>query len=814
MAGVDALAGVVAPAELAALSLPAPPPCSLAAPLVSTTVRGTTVGLERPLALVAVPLALAALLVLVVRGDGTAGVRSRRLLVASRLAIVLLLATAAAGPYTVTAMETPGDPRVTLLTDNSDSMAVTGGSRADLADRIEAQGVPVTEVEVASGAGSPIGDALAANLRENGTVVVASDGRVTRGRSLAEAGELAASLNATVAAVRTDATTAERHVSVNGPPKTSVGVRNAFLVSVDGVNLEGSTATVTVTVDGTQVASEQVTGTGAVEFAHAFESTGEHRIVAEVSGDDRFDANDVARRTVRVVEQPRILYVADRNYPLSDYLSRVYRVDTARAVPDDLSPYYAVVLQNKPADRVGNVTALQEFVIEGNGLLVAGGSRSFERGGYDDSALGSMLPVRTGEESGSSANVVLAIDISGSAREGMRTQKAVALSVLEQLGEANSVGLVAFNENAYAVTSPARLGSNRALLEDRIRRLKSGGGTSIGAGLQGARAMLGGAGTIILITDGRDRTGGARQVAERLGDDVRVITVGTGPSPSGNLLRRIADATGGTYIRADETTRLRLLFGDADRTYGAGRLTVVDRSSFVTSGVTLRSNPGLSNAVTVKPGADYLVATGTGSPAVASWRYGLGRVVTVTAYDSSDTLDGLLSQPDSLLVTKATNYVIGDPERRASGVTEVPDTRVGEPTTVTYRGTSRPTPPGVEFRQAGTATYRAAVTPEREGFESILDADYAVDAHREYTAFGIDPTLRQVVEETGGQFFPTSDAAGIASFARDRARQVREVRQSWTWLALLAALVLFAIEVLVRRVQVYRGRAENESGLS
>jgi hypothetical protein len=189
-------------------------------------------------------------------------------------------------------------------------------------------------------------------------------------------------------------------------------------------------------------------------------------------------------------------------------------------------------------------------------------------------------------------------------------------------------------------------------------------------------------------------------------------------------------------------------------------------------------------------------------------------VLTITTYDTSDTLGGLLRRPDSLLVTKATNYVIGDPERRASDVTEVSDTRVGESTTVTYRGSNRPSVDGVEFRQAGANTYRATVTPTRTGFASILGAEYAVDAHPEYTAFGIDPELRQVVESTGGRTFAPSEAAAIASFARERARQVREVRRSWTWLALLAALTLFGVEVLVRRVQVYRGRAVNESGLS
>jgi hypothetical protein len=42
---------------------------------------------------------------------------------------------------------------------------------------------------------------------------------------------------------------------------------------------------------------------------------------------------------------------------------------------------------------------------------------------------------------------------------------------------------------------------------------------------------------------------------------------------------------------------------------------------------------------------------------------------------------------------------------------------------------------------------------------------------------------------------------------------VRSVREVWDWLALLAALLVFAGEVIARRIQVYRGRSSLESGL-
>jgi hypothetical protein len=817
----------------------------------STRIRGRTVGLERPLVLVMIPLAAVVLIALVRRrrggdateaasgqstdgdrgtagdrdgGDGTAPRRRRWLLVGSRLLIVTLLVIGAAGPYTVTTEETPGEPTVTMLVDRSDSMAVLADP-GDLAERVEATGVPVTTVPVgdADGTGSPIGEALAANLRANGTVLVVSDGQVTTGQGLAEAGELAGSLGATVSVVELETTATERLASLNGPAKTSQGVQNTFLAGVDGSNLEGTTTRLVVTVDGEEILSREVTGTGRVEFTHAFNETGTHEVTARVEpvggagGDsDQFPDNDVARRSVRVVQQPRILYVSRSDYPLREYLSEVYRVDAVRQVPSNLSdsPYYAVVLQNLRADEVGNVSALQRFVVDGNGLVVAGGSRAFEHGDYRGSTLGSILPVEPGEQAGVSANLVFAIDVSGSSEAGMRVQKAVALSALEQLGPANTVGIVGFNDRAYRVADPVRVGDGRDELASRIRRLTPGGGTSLAVGLRGANDMLGGAGgTIILISDGRDRAGGVVEAASRLPTDVRVISVGTGPSPNAWLLQRVGASTGGTYLRADETSRLQILFGGSGQSYAGDSLAIIDRGSFITTGVTLRSNPPLTNDVAVKQGASYLVAAGDGRPAVASWRYGLGRVVTFTAYDQRDTLDGLLDRPDSLLVTKATNWAIGDPERRTAGVADVPDTRVDEPTTVTYRGPQRPTPPNVEFARAGDGVYRATVTPTQTGFQSILGATYAVDAHREYAAVGQSAELTRLATETGGRTFAPGDAEAIAQQARQQARRVRAVETSWSWLPIVAALLVFTLEVCVRRVQVYRGRATNESGL-
>lgn len=772
---------------------------------------GGDLALDRPLVLVGIPLAALVLWYLLlgrkrVEGPTTATQRTRRLLFVSRLFVVACLLVAAAGPSVVAVTETPGDPRVVLLVDESESMALTSVDTDRLVRDIEAGGVPVSTIVVGRGTDSRVGEAIVAAARPDSSLVLVSDGRVTSGRSLDAAAEVARGANATINVVAVEPSGVERAVSLAGPQKTSVGVQNAFLVRVTGVG-DGESRTLTVTVDGQPVVTRQVSGTDErFEFTHQFDATGDYRVVATLDGADVFAANDVVRLSVRVVERPSILYVSRGDYPLRGLLSDLYDVSESDAVPGNLDPYTAVVIQDVAAGDLGDVDALQRFVIDGNGLVVVGGDNAFENGDYERSTLSAMLPVQSGDAGGGdAATIVLLIDVSGSASAGMRIQKALALDVLDQLGDDQRVGVVAFNDAAYRVSDPVPLATSRPVIEDTIRRLQAGGGTNIGGGLVGAAQMLGDeGGSVILISDGIGDAPSTLGAADRLAArETRVITVGVGDEIDESLLRLVAETTSGTYVRADQTNRLRLLFEDDSRPFTASTLTVVDDTHFITAGVTLQSNPSESHDVDVRPGADYLVAAGDGDPAIAAWRYGLGRVVTVTAYGSDGTLDGLLARPDSLVVTKSVNWAIGDPERKETAVVDVPDTRVGESVTATYTGTERPAVDGIQFVRVGADQYEATLSPTETGFASLLGAEYAVNYPDEYAAVGPAPTLTSAAATTEGRVFEADEGRAIATFAKERATKVRVVRESVAWLFLATALAVYLSEVAARRLKLY-----------
>ena len=753
-----------------------------------------------PLALLLIPVAAAVLYYLVLYNrEGSK--RRRYAIFASRLVVVSLLIVAFAQPFVVQTTTVEGDERVHVLVDSSDSMEVFEDVAEEVTAGVEQQGIDVTTTRVGQGDESRVGDALMSNVERDGSVLLITDGHVTNGRSLEGAAESAGALNARVSAINLTAAGTERYVNIQGPGKVSQGVGETFEVCVGGVGSD-SPSDVTVSIDGGTAVETSIVA-GCEEFDHTFEETGDHRMTASIGGGDMYERNDVFRKTVRVVERPDLLYVSPNQYPLLDLLGQLYDVETANEVPSNLDGYYAVVMQNVPANGAGDLSTLQDFVIDGNGLLVAGGPNAYGEGGYADSLLGDMVPVSSGEPDRTS-DLVLAIDVSGSAEGDMDVRRGLAFDALEQLGGGNRVGVVAFNQESHRVQNIEELSTARGEIEDKIRRLQSGGSTDIAAGLRGAEEMLGGPGNVILISDGlvkQDKFASATRVARDLSrQDINVVSVGVGDTNLGTeVMRTIADESGGSYFQASETDRLSILFGGSDRSPEGDRLTLVDTSHFITQGVETTTDLSSSNDVKVKPTGRFLVSTGSGDVAMASGRYGLGRVVSVTAHTGDGVLGGLLQNPDSLLVSRSVNWVIGDPERLATDVFDVEDTRVGETTEISYRGSSRPST-DFSFSRTDEDEFVATVTPSEPGFNTVGDTEYAVNYAREYGAFGVSNSVTRAVEATGGSVYEPSQTAAIAEEVRSTASEPRETEVGLEWIPLVVALLLYLVEVSLRRL--------------
>jgi Ca-activated chloride channel family protein len=198
-------------------------------------------------------------------------------------------------------------------------------------------------------------------------------------------------------------------------------------------------------------------------------------------------------------------------------------------------------------------------------------------------------------------DIMLALDVSGSMRtEDFRPKNRllVAKDVVGQFvrGRRNDlIGLVAFAANSYT-RCPLTLdyGVLLDLLDRTDFATREEDGTALGMGLATAAARLKDAKAkskvIILLTDGRNNRGQidpptAARVAQALG--IKVYTIGVGkegeaPYPiddplmgrryimvqadiDEDVLKQIADATGGQYFRATDSRSLKSIFERIDR---------------------------------------------------------------------------------------------------------------------------------------------------------------------------------------------------------------------------------------------------------
>lgn len=732
--------------------------------------------------------------------------RRRTAFYLSRLVVVSLVVAALAGPYVVGPTTVEPDSSLQVLVDGSDSMSVLDSPGDDLVEELEAEGVDVETTRVAAGDSSPVGDAVLSNVERGGDVLLVSDGRVTEGAALGEAARTAASLDARVNAVDLQPRDTEAYVEVSGPGVVGDGVESSYHVSVDGAGFDS--ASVDVYVDGERRETLEVSRGESQEFTHVFRGLGDHRLEARVDVDDGFSANDVYRRSVRVVEPPRLLYVSGSGYPYLQLLDDLYQVERSQTVPSDLDDYHGVVLQNQAAEDAGDVASLQRHVLEGGGVVVAGGPNAYERGGYEGSLLGSMLPVREGGVE-YDTDVVLLVDVSGSVEREVELNRRLAATAVESMSDDHSVAVLAFDQGVYRLTDMLSLEESREEVIDTIRRIQpSGGSTDVYVGLRGADDVLEGGGSVVLVSDGDVREHLERRAIEQargMGEDgVRVVGVGVGDADH-VFMRAVAKASGGTYFPAGDAGRLGLLFDDPEAGEEFDGVTVLDRSHFVTRGVETTGSVASTHQVTPRSTADLLAVSEDGSPVVTAWRYGSGRAVSLTGHRGDGVLGGLLQPPDRALLTRSAAWAAGDPLRKQSDVYTASDAYLGATVRVRYRGDSRPRSGELEFRQTGDATYVATYIPEEPGYSEVGDTEHAVNYPRELSGFGVAPELRSMVSVTGGRFYGADDAAEIAEDVEEREPVTRTMRQDLDWLFILLALLLYLVEVSVRRLEEVYG---------
>jgi len=330
--------------------------------------------------------------------------------------------------------------------------------------------------------------------------------------------------------------------------------------------------------------------------------------------------NDQLERTLAVQDPLRILYMGERmqggSERVSELLGRGFEVtDSPAGTGVELGRADLVLLDDRPAESLP--AALQEEIArrvaqDGLGLLAAGGSAAFGPGGYQNSPLSEVLPVefvQKEEKRDPSTTLVVIIDTSGS-MGGNRVQlaKETARLAIRRLLPHDKVGIVEFY-GAKRWAAPIQPASNSIELERALNRLDAGGGTVILPAIEEAFYGLQNVDTrykhVLVLTDGGVEQGAFEPLLRRMAEKgINVSTVLIGPDAHSEFLVTIANWGKG-------------------RRGGPGWWGDVDP----------RAVPALAGYVETRPrpGAEKLLETSVGShPVLATWRYGLGRVTTLT----------------------------------------------------------------------------------------------------------------------------------------------------------------------------------------
>jgi len=587
--------------------------------------------------------------------------------------------------------------------------------------------------------------------------------------------------------------------------------------------------------------------------------TGQRQVTfaARLRGFDAADTlldNNESTAIVAATGRPRVLLI-DPDVEQTDSLRWALdeqkidvEVRPIAGVPRDLAElqgYECLVLSNVPATAMTmrQMDLIRTYVQDlGGGLVMLGGDQSFGLGGYYRTSLEEILPVRSNfekEREKPSLAMVLVIDKSGSmGGQNIELAKDAAKAAVELLGPRDSVGVIAFDSQSYWV-SELRSASDKSMIIDQISTIQASGGTNMYPPMEDAYRALGATSAklkhCILLTDGISSPGDFEGLAaEMAASRMTVTTVAMGRDASQQLLEDIARIGGGRYYVCDDPQSVPQVF--AKETVEASKSAINElpflaqsvRPTQVLEGIDLELAPLLLGYVVTraKPTSELILASESGDPLLAWWRYGLGMTVAFTSDAKARWAAEWLGWPDfgpfwaqiiRHAMRKNDHHGIFVDVHRGDGETRVVMDSVddqgafidGQATTMTVIDPQLKTEK-IELRQSAPGRYEATFATPQRGHYQVDLAQSRAGGEPVRQARGIvigypdelrlQPTneilLRKMAEVSGGGFDPQ-----IADLLARDGRKARLPIPLWPYF-LMAAAGLFLFDVALRRIDL------------
>lgn len=584
---------------------------------------------------------------------------------------------------------------------------------------------------------------------------------------------------------------------------------------------------------------------------------------------DRFRGNNFFVRAASILGEPRVLYLEgtpERAHYLTQALQKEkfsVEVRSGYGVPSrlaDLERYDLVLLSDIPAYQLstGQMSLMQAYVRDlGGGLIMVGGENSFGPGGYFQTQMEKILPVRLDiEKKKESPSLALVMVIDKSCSMGsdrIALARDAAKATVRLLGDNDYVGVVAFNHQSEELVAMQSASNKSRILYD-IGRLRSDGGTNFIPALRMAHTMLSGVNArvkhVILLTDGApsESPSSILEVVQMMtAESMTISTVAVGAGSRVDILQQMAQQGSGRFYATNDVYSIPKIF--------TKETSKVSRSSFVEEpfrprvlnaraqairGLDFSSAPYLLGYVSTKPkrGAQVILSTDLGEPLLAHWRVGLGNVAAFTSdvknrwsvqwlswrgYGQfwAQTIREYMRQgPSRELRMKATirdgiGYLTVDAIDNNGVFIDKLDgiATILDPKLQSVKATMRQTGPGFyegTFPATRHGAYVIKATFKRNGQtvgRSQASASFSYPA--EWLSASPDiPRLRAAAQVGGGFFEPKESDI----WARKPDERLLAHKPLWPYLVFLA-LCLFLLDIFLRRVRIF-GRAASLTGIA
>ncbi len=507
-------------------------------------------------------------------------------------------------------------------------------------------------------------------------IVVVSDGRANLGDAVAEARLLQAE------GIRVDTVAlavplgAEAYVDRVDAPST---LNQGEQADVQGVIVSNAATPATVRwyLDRTLLSTVQVdltNGETTISQVVTPSEPGFHSVRVTIDPvRDTYAENNLGEALIQVVGPPRVLLVEqaigdaaslEAALQSTGILATAITPSELPRTASDLAAYQSVVLVNIPASSLGaDAMALLQATVRdlGMGLVVIGGSDSYGPGGYAGTTLETTLPVqielpKTMQKPPVSVMLVLE---STESPQGDQILRGAAEAVVDQLTPRDSVGVT--NGTMSNVLIPLAPLTDKTKLKHQIEQMALGDPPTYQPDLDAAAKQLeqnpASLKHIILLGDGDATMTSYEPVITAIhnkGITVSTVAVGSfGTDPA--LMRAIAGWGHGRFYQSNSVADVPEIF--LKETNEALKPWIVEGNitprlaSLVEAlpGVPLDAFPALTGYVATTPraAADIVLKSPQGDPLLATWQYGLGRVMAWTSDAQGRWTAGLLQWPSA-----------------------------------------------------------------------------------------------------------------------------------------------------------------------